>query len=141
MRYLLILNILILSACGPAHVDMPDEMIGYYNDYFSIVPVSKKNSGTIILDDKLDMGLRGRCDQPLIGNWTIRINKLTWQRMDWYNNSDDQKRSLLFHELTHCTFDSMGHSPDPHSYMYAGYAFDQTKDELYSQTAEYTSHL
>lgn len=101
--------------CGSVQVDMPDEIVPYYDHFFQIVPESHKSSGTITIDpgSSFAPGVNGYCSHPFVGNWSIHLNQDRWNV-----SGDDLRKVLVFHELTHCIFSSPVHSSDPTSYMY-----------------------
>lgn len=61
--------------------------------------------------DNLELPMIGYCQQNSNG-YSIRIDKRYW-----YNTSDINKQTLLFHEKSHCVL-GMDHSKNINNYMY-----------------------
>lgn len=129
-----VILLLTLSACGQATSTvtsdntagslavMPQSVQPFYNQYFRLIGSNKQIAGNISLVDLSAMPAIATCNASG-QSYAIQIDSAYWG-----SATDDQKRTAVFHELTHCVFNEMGHSPSvDNSYMVelSNTAFDE----------------
>lgn len=142
MKQYLLFLVISLNACGsvPLRADSniiaPDEVMPIVKDFINIVGDKKLPIGTIVIK-KIEDEYEGVCyERTAVSPWLIQLNETYYREL-----SDIQKRSLVYHELTHCMFDSETHSPDITNYMYFELRFDDSEFILTKQVMEYVFHL
>jgi hypothetical protein len=148
MKYLLVVSALLLSACGPmpqiesdprtiSGIDPTfDEQVQVYLHY---KPGNKLNYDIPIGFGELDGNTVGLCTR-----WSNGYRQIIIDEYYWYNQaSEDQKRSLIAHELGHCDL-NRDHSSLVSSIMYYLNYGSQDYDELFGissiQLAYKTTH-
>lgn len=130
----------LLQACGrsPDTNLVPVEIKPYYNEYIALNLNVKAPVGDIMFADDMRKTSLGECSFTSGANyWGIKININRWKDF-----SQSEKRTLIYHELTHCLFMSPIHSTDPDSYMNAKETgLNPDKEELLNEVQIYTKSL
>lgn len=133
----LLLAILVVMGLGCGRPStMPNDFIPYYREFINMVGAGKEVAINLQFGP-IDPILNAVC-AIRTGSRTITVNADRWAGLD-----EPQRKILIFHELTHCTFNSMGHSADPLSYMnaYLQSSVVADKMDLEGQARAYTGAL
>lgn len=135
MKHILILLLLVLCNCAPPIINSPTDVKPYVNDFIHLVGVNQVSTGTIV-HQKISDDYYAVCESGGMEPWVIRLNTTYWSELD-----DVNKESVVFHELTHCLYDSEKHSDADGSYMSEYHSFDGTKLDLFKQVVDYVKTL
>ena len=120
---IILLTISLVFTLVPFHYIHP-EVRPYYEETMEIVnhycekdQINLPNRTTIgFINDRLQSNEDGDTEVAtcylLPGGWSIQFNANHWRRL-----SNDDRKQLVLHEMTHCLF-KIGHVADPNHYMY-----------------------
>jgi len=155
MRYLLLLSMLCLTACGDAGLPKrdPRTVIGVSPEFHEYVDeyVSAKGSPLnyeipIGFVDQLPGNTVGMCTRWSDGKRQIQIKRSYWNNLAY---QPQMRATLLLHELGHCDlnldhslnklaimYDTHYYIPeiDPNSFSYQPYMFSNMLNELFNRT-------
>jgi hypothetical protein len=118
---------LALFSCAPK---MPDVTAPYFAEFRALAPAGNY-WGEIAFDENM-LAQKGLCSTSPVGPWHITLNKTIFDAI-----SDDGRRVLVFHELTHCALRVSEHSPDPGSYMNANPVNANPRENVEAQARRY----
>jgi hypothetical protein len=128
---------LVISGCdfGGPLVILPPEVTPYYAEFIEIIGVSRQTAGIIEISQITSDNV-AQCNVYPKGPWLLQLNSLYWGGLSVLD-----RRATVYHELTHCIFNSQTHSNDPNSYMYFAMSTPKPKFILDDQVREYTKNL
>jgi hypothetical protein len=119
---------LALFSCAP---QIPEATAPYFAEFRALAPAANYWGEISFSEDP--SAQKGRCaTQQLAGPWHITLNKTIFDAI-----SDDGRRVLVFHELTHCALRISEHSPDPGSYMHANPVNANPRENVEAQARRY----
>lgn len=112
----LILSVFLLVEDNVQVLEVPPQAKNYYNEYISYIPKYCKNK--VFRFNKLRISF-SPLGEDYIGfcNKTFNERQIILDTSFWKWMSIDDKKQLLFHELSHCLINK-DHVTDPTNYMY-----------------------
>lgn len=97
MRNVVVILTLFLCSCGKAPVTVDQSLLPYFKGYEVDVGISSDGVS----------GKLGTLDNPAVGQCQVEqagsIKTITIDTAYWANATDDERREVVYHELSHCT--------------------------------------
>lgn len=92
--------------------DVPLEAVSYYNDFVEVVGDRYTSYGQMSMSDHLPPMAIAMCTTFPFRPWKLEISRFYWNKL-----TQGDRRSTMYHELTHCLFHLKHVEDNPLSYM------------------------